>query len=110
MFQHINRDLQVKPFNVVMTPSDKKRMMDSKNNSRVNVPELKPEQHNVQSTKEDSSEHQFSSENNLNESETNQQTSHEYQTQSESNDDGITGVLQVTRTIIIFNSIPKHIS
>ena len=81
-----------KPFNVVMTPSDKKRMMDSKNNSRINVPELKPEQQIDQSTEMDSSESQFTSENNLNESETNQQTSHEYQTQSESNDDGITGV------------------
>lgn len=95
-----------KPFNVVMTPSDKKRMMDSKNNSRVNVPELKPEQHNVQSTKEDSSEHQFSSENNLNESETNQQTSHEYQTQSESNDDGITGVS--TSDNVNNNHIQQH--
>lgn len=95
-----------KPFNVVMTPSDKKRMMDSKNNSRVNVPELKPEQHNVQSTKEDSSEHQFSSESNLNESETNQQTSHEYQTQSESNDDGITGVS--TSDNVNNNHIQQH--
>lgn len=35
-----------KPFNVVMTPSDKKRVMDAKNSvsrNKVNVPELKPE-------------------------------------------------------------------
>ncbi|UDI78009.1 DNA translocase FtsK [Staphylococcus taiwanensis] len=43
-----------KPFNVVMTPSDKKRMMDAKKNnqvrSKVNVPELKPETKNVQTS------------------------------------------------------------
>ena len=32
-----------RPFNVVMTPSDKKRMMDAKKSNKVNVPELKPE-------------------------------------------------------------------
>ena len=32
------------PFNVMMTPSDKKRMMDSKQTLSVHVPELKPEQ------------------------------------------------------------------
>lgn len=34
-----------KPFNVVMTPSDKKRLMDAKNSktNKVTVPELKPE-------------------------------------------------------------------
>lgn len=31
-----------RPFNVVMTPSDKKRMMDRKKQSKVKVPELKP--------------------------------------------------------------------
>lgn len=34
--------LSKRPFNVVMTPSDKKRMMDRKKHSKVNVPELKP--------------------------------------------------------------------
>lgn len=33
--------LSKRPFNVVMTPSDKKRMMDRKKHSKVNVPELK---------------------------------------------------------------------
>ncbi|MBX7840670.1 MULTISPECIES: DNA translocase FtsK [Staphylococcus] len=32
-----------KPFNVVMTPSDKKRMMDKNKGKKVNVPELTPE-------------------------------------------------------------------
>lgn len=36
--------LSKRPFNVVMTPSDKKRMMDRKKHSKVNVPELKPVQ------------------------------------------------------------------
>ncbi|ELL5599958.1 DNA translocase FtsK [Staphylococcus aureus] len=36
--------LSKRPFNVVMTPSDKKRMMDRKKHSKVNVPELKPGQ------------------------------------------------------------------
>ncbi|WP_460900660.1 hypothetical protein, partial [Staphylococcus aureus] len=36
--------LSKSPFNVVMTPADKKRMMDREKNSRVNVPELKPVQ------------------------------------------------------------------
>ncbi|KSA47781.1 DNA translocase FtsK [Staphylococcus aureus] len=36
--------LSKRPFNVVMTPSDKKRMMDRKKYSKVNVPELKPVQ------------------------------------------------------------------
>ncbi|HCZ5586482.1 TPA: DNA translocase FtsK, partial [Staphylococcus aureus] len=34
--------LSKRPFNVVMTPSDKKRMMDRKKHSKVNVSELKP--------------------------------------------------------------------
>lgn len=36
--------LSKRPFNVVMTPSDKKRMMDRKKHSKVNVPELNPVQ------------------------------------------------------------------
>ncbi|EOB7751047.1 DNA translocase FtsK [Staphylococcus aureus] len=36
--------LSKRPFNVVMTPSDKKRMMDRKKHSKVNVSELKPVQ------------------------------------------------------------------
>ncbi len=36
--------LSKRPFNVFMTPSDKKRMMDRKKHSKVNVPELKPVQ------------------------------------------------------------------
>ncbi|HII0784862.1 TPA: DNA translocase FtsK [Staphylococcus aureus] len=36
--------LSKRPFNVVMTPSDKKRMMDRKKHSKVNGPELKPVQ------------------------------------------------------------------
>ncbi|HDP4205157.1 TPA: DNA translocase FtsK [Staphylococcus aureus] len=36
--------LSKRPFNVVMTPSDKKRMMDRKKHSKGNVPELKPVQ------------------------------------------------------------------
>lgn len=76
-----------KPFNVVMTPSDKKRMMDNKNNSRVNVPELKPEQRHVQSTVEDSDKHTDTSENNINHSEIDQQRVEDHQTNSESNHD-----------------------
>ncbi|RZH70220.1 hypothetical protein, partial [Staphylococcus aureus] len=37
-------NLRKRPLNVVMTPSDKKRMMDRKKHSEVNVPELKPVQ------------------------------------------------------------------
>ena len=43
-----------KPFNVVMTPSDKKRVMDAKNSvsrNKVNVPELKPETKKAQDEK-----------------------------------------------------------
>ncbi|MBE5672826.1 DNA translocase FtsK [Staphylococcus sp. SS35] len=37
-----NSSFSKRPFNVVMTPSDKKRMMDRKKQSKVSVPELKP--------------------------------------------------------------------
>ncbi|HFG9097694.1 TPA: DNA translocase FtsK [Staphylococcus argenteus] len=37
-----NSSFSKRPFNVVMTPSDRKRMMDRKKQSKVSVPELKP--------------------------------------------------------------------
>ena len=54
-----------KPFNVVMTPSDKKRMMDKNKGKRVNVPELTPEDkkqatHSSEDTKSTSLSHHTS--------------------------------------------------
>lgn len=54
-----------KPFNVVMTPSDKKRMMDKNKGKRVNVPELTPEDkkqatHSSEDTKSTSTSHHTS--------------------------------------------------
>mgnify|MGYP002718451067 FL=1 len=54
-----------KPFNVVMTPSDKKRMRDKNKGKRVNVPELTPEDkkqatHSSEDTKSTSLSHHTS--------------------------------------------------
>ena len=54
-----------KPFNVVMTPSDKKRMMDKNKGKRVNVPELTPEDkkqatHSSEDTKSTTKSHHTS--------------------------------------------------
>ena len=51
-----------RPFNVLMTPSDKKRMMDSKKEHSVNVPELKPEQRHKQNASYSTNESSRSSE------------------------------------------------
>lgn len=67
-----------KPFNVVMTPSDKKRIMDAKKNSvsrnKVNVPELKPE------TKKEAQDEKMNAEfdNHLNESQLNSDESTDF--------------------------------
>ncbi|MCH4419583.1 DNA translocase FtsK [Staphylococcus haemolyticus] len=67
-----------KPFNVVMTPSDKKRIMDAKKNSvsrnKVNVPELKPE------TKKEAQDDEINAEfdNHLNETQLNSDESSDF--------------------------------
>lgn len=71
-----------KPFNVVMTPSDKKRMMDAKKESvskhKVNVPELKPEtKQHIQTKKRESEINHHT-----NESRDNENTLSESQTES----------------------------
>ncbi|EHJ08262.1 FtsK/SpoIIIE family protein [Staphylococcus simiae CCM 7213 = CCUG 51256] len=54
-----------RPFNVVMTPSDKKRMMDKKKHSQVSVPELKPVQRSNNKQSADISTDKYQADSNM---------------------------------------------